>query len=118
MRLYNKTWNGDSAMDKNEILNAAQKNNNGKEYENKAEVKSNILSAFAALVVGAILFFFEYLKAGSFNWGIAAIVLTACATQSLYEGIKLKRLLWIVIGAIEAILALVTFVAAIVKLTR
>ena len=105
-------------MEKNEILQAAQKNNNGNEFEHKTEIKSNLLSAFAALVVGAILFFFEYLKVGSFNWGIAAIVLTACATQSLYEGIKLKRVLWIVLGAVQTILAFVTFVAAIAKLTR
>ena len=105
-------------MEKNEILKAAKKNNRGNEYENKTEIKSNLLSALVALVVGAFLFFFEYLKAGSFNWGIAATVCTACATQSLYEGIKLKKTHWIVIGTIQAILALITLAAAIVKLAR
>ena len=59
---------------------------------------------------------FEYLKNGSFNWGIAAIVLTACATQSLYEGIKLKKAPWIIVGLIQSILAVVALAAAIVRL--
>ena len=105
-------------MNKDEILKAAQSNNKGNEYENKTVIKSNILSALSALVVGAILFFLEYWKTKSLNWGIAAIVLTACATQSLYEGIKLKRILWIVIGVIQAVLALLALAAAIVKFAR
>ena len=103
-------------MDRKEILEAARRIGTGKEYENKEVIKGNLLSALTALVIGAFLFFFEYLKNGSFNWGIASIALTACATQSLYEGIKLKKISWICIGSLQTILALITLVAAIVKL--
>ncbi len=103
-------------MNKEDILNAARKNNAGREYEGKAEIKGNLLSALTALVVGAFLFFFEYLRNRTFNWGIAAIVLVACATQALYEGIKLRRVLWIVVGSLQAILAAVTLIVAIIRL--
>ena len=103
-------------MEKNEVLEAARQNGKGKEYENKEVVKGNLLSALTAVVVGAFLFFFEYLNKGSFNWGIAAIALTACATQSLYEGIKLKKALWICVGSVQAILAVLAFIAAITRL--
>ena len=103
-------------MDRKEILEAARQSSKGKEYEKKEEIKSNLLSALSALIIGAFLFFFEYLKNGSFNWGIAAIVMTACATQSLYEGIKLKKAPWIIVGLIQSILAVVALAAAIVRL--
>ena len=103
-------------MNKDDILKVAQKEKRGTEYEHKAVLKSDLLSALMALIVGAFLFFFEYIRKGTFNWGIATIVLTACATQALYEGIKLRKTLWIIVGVIQTILALIAFAVAIVGL--
>ena len=105
-------------MNKEDILKAAQKEKKGSEFEQKSELKSNLLSAITALIVGAFLFFFEYLKTGALNWGIATMVLTACATQSLYEGIKIKKLAKIILGVILALLAVVALAAAIAGIVR
>ena len=100
-------------MDRDEILSTAKKDGQGKENERREERKSSLLGAFAALVAGIILLCMEYFKKGSINWSVLAIMMTAAAVQALYEGFKLKRIHWIIIGALQAMVALFSFFAAI-----
>ena len=100
-------------MERDEILSAAKKDKQGKESERAEEKRSSLLGAFAALVVGIILLCLEYIKKGSINWSVLAAMMTAVAVQSLYEGIKLKRIHWIILGVLQAIIALFAFLAAV-----
>ena len=100
-------------MERNEILLEAKKVPRGKENERIEEKKSTLLGGFVALVVGLILFCFELFRKGSINWSVLAIMMTASAVQALYEGIKLKRIPWIVYGSLQAVVALFAFLAAI-----
>lgn len=105
--LYNKTWKGEKIMDNQKILEAARKNKNkGKEYENKASANSSLLGAFAAVIVGIVLFLLEYFIKDSVNVGLIAVLMTASGVQSLYEGIKVKKLYLTIIGVIQILMAL------------
>ena len=100
-------------MERDEILSAAKKDRQGNENERIEEKRSSLLGAFAALVVGIILLCLEYIKRGNINWSVLAIMMTAAAVQSLYEGFKLKRIYWIIFGFLQAVVALFAFLAAI-----
>ncbi len=103
-------------MDNKTILEAARSNKiRGQEYENKASVRSNLLGSAIALIVGVILFLVEYFIKGSINVSLIAVGMTATCVQSLYEGIKTKKIYLIVIGCVEAIIVLFALLAFIVQ---
>lgn len=92
---------------KDEILKAAQKETfNGKEFENRAGAKGTLLASLVSLIVGAILFLAEYFVKRTWNIGLIAVAMTASSVQLLYEGIRLKTIWKIVVGSVEAIVAL------------
>ena len=104
-------------MKNEEILLAAQKEKNrGKEFENKASIKSNLFGSFVALLVGILLFMLEYCIKDSVNVGLIAIGMTASGAQSLFEGIKVKKAYWIIIGAAQLLIALFAILVFISKL--
>ena len=106
MRMYNKTWKGIFAMEKDKILAAARNEKyRGKEYENKQATRGNLLSSFVALIVGAVLFCLECILKGSLNFGLFAVGMTAVGVQYLYEGITVKKLRMVVIGIIYLAIA-------------
>ena len=107
-------------MDNKTILAAARKNKGrGKEYENKESIRSNLLSSAIAISMGLILYMIEYFVKDSVNVSLIAVGITAACVQSLYEGIKTKKLYLIIIGCVELIIvifALILFIAQVVLL--
>ena len=104
-------------MDKDKILELAKKNTNrGKEYENKESTRSNLFGSLSALIVGACLFFIEFYVKGTINIGLIAVGMTAAGVQSLYEGIKLKRLSLTVISVFQILIALLLIISFLVKM--
>ena len=98
-------------MRNEDILAAARNEKRGKEFENKASLKSGLLGSFVALVVGAILFVAEYATKGTYNWGFLAIVFAGGCADSLYEGIKTRKVWLIIAGVVSGLLALFTVLA-------
>lgn len=92
-------------MDKKSILEAARNNKGmGCEYEKKESIKSSLLGSVIAIVVGVTLYLIEYIIKDSINVSLLAVAMTAACVQSLYEGIKIKKIYLIVIGCAEAII--------------
>ena len=92
---------------KDDILKAAQKNTfSGKEFENRAGTKGTLLASFVSLIVGAILFLIEFFVKRTWNIGLIAVAMTASSVQLLYEGIRLKTVWKIIVGSVEAVVAL------------
>lgn len=106
------------SMDKEKILAAARNDKyRGQEYENKETMRSSMLSCFVALIVGVVLYLLEYFIKGSTNVGLIAVGLTFAGVDSLYEGIKLKKLHMTIIGTfltLSAIIAILYFVGQVV----
>ena len=97
----------DQFENRDNILKAAQMEHySGKEYENRASIKGSLLASFVSLIIGTILFLFEYFVNKTWNIGLIAVAMTASSVQLLYEGIKLKIVWKIVVGTIEALIAL------------
>ena len=94
-------------MDKNSILEAARNNKTrGQEYENKESIRSSLLGSAIAVFSGIILFLVEYFIKNSINVSMIAVCMIAASVQYLYDGIKTQKAYMIIIGAIEAIIAL------------
>lgn len=94
-------------MKNEDILIAAQKEKNrGKEFENKTSEKSYLFGFFVALLVGVLLFMFEYCIKDSVNVGLIAVGMTASGAQSFFEGIKVKKAYLIIIGVVQLLIAL------------
>ncbi len=105
-------------MKNEEILAAARKNiNRGKEYENKILTRGDMLALAIAMLVGITLFLGKYLAANTVDVGLIAVGTCASGVQSLHEGIKLKKLYYIIIGIFLLIFcccAIITFVGKLV----
>ena len=82
------------------ILEAAQQDPyKGYEKENREKTRGFILTTFAALVLGMGMFLFEVIAKRTVNTGLLAIGFGAAATEVLYEGIALRTVWKIVLGA-------------------
>ena len=105
-------------MENNKILEAARKNKSrGKEYENKESVRSNLLGSMVAILIGITLFLIEYFVQNSINVSLIIVGMTAACIQSLYEGVKNKKVHLIIIGFFETlvvIFGLFVFIAQVV----
>mgnify|MGYP000008876308 FL=1 len=100
------------SMNNEKILEAARKNKNrGKEFEQKESTRSSLLGTLVALLVGIGLFLLEYFINNSVNIGLIAVGMTASGVQSLYEGLKVRKLSLTVIGAIQTLIALIAILA-------
>ena len=103
-------------MEKNKILEAARKDKyKGKEFENHIFVYSNLLSSAFVLVIAGALFLVEYLMKNSANVALLSVGMADAAIQSLYEGIKTKRVLTIIFGSGCCFLAVVFTIVAIMQ---
>ena len=106
-------------MDKDKILKAAQTNkSNGKEYEHKQSIRGSLLSVVCALLVGIGLFLLEYLVRGTLNFGLIAVGMTASSAQYLYEGITVKKISLIILGAVQSFVALFFILAFIGRVVQ
>lgn len=100
------------SMNNEKILEAARKT----KIEAKNLNKRNLLVvAFWALslplLVGIGLFLLEYFINDTVNIGFIAVGMTASGVQSLYEGLKVRKLSLTVIGAIQTLIALIAILA-------
>ena len=98
-------------MNKEDILAAARKNGAGMgEYEKQTLLRGDNLSAVIGMLLGMILFVVEWIVKGEINVGLAAMLFTISATQSIYEGIKLQKKICVIVGVFIAIIALLSLV--------
>lgn len=96
-------------MDRDKILAEAKKNSRrGKEYEDNIASRGDLLGLLAAFIVYVLLSLIEYINKGTYNMGATAVILSACGTQCLYEGIKMKHIISIIAGSILTIGAVIT----------
>ncbi len=90
-----------------EILEAAKNNRmSGLEYERRVGTKSNIIAFLVTLIIGTVLGLVEYFVRKTLNLALLVLLFSAGAAQMLYEGIKIKSVWQIVLGSIEALLAI------------
>ncbi len=94
----------------------SKRKNIGKEFENKASVKSSLFGSLVALFVGILLFMLEYFIKDSVNVGLIAVGMAASGAQSLFEGIKVKKTYLIIVGIVQLLIALFAILAFISKL--
>jgi hypothetical protein len=106
-------------MEKNKILEAARNNKSrGCEYESKESMRSSILGAVIAMLVGIVLFMVEYLVKDTVNVSLIAVGITAACVQALYEGIKNKKTYLIIIGCVDTVFvvfSILVFIAQVVS---
>ena len=106
-------------MEKEQILEAALQNKvKSEEYENKIIASGSIFGAFVAMILGIIFFVIELLICKRVDFGLIAVGLISSAVQFVYEGIKTKRKLFIVIGVYQSIftiIAILGFLFSVVK---
>ncbi|MBQ1196914.1 MAG: hypothetical protein IIX44_11785 [Clostridia bacterium] len=102
-------------MKNDDILKAAQRNKiRGKEFENREETLSTMISYITSIIVGTILFVVEYYSKGHLNISLIIVAITAIGSDTLYKGIRLKKKLSIVMGIILSTIALLALVAYLV----
>ena len=102
-------------MKKDEILKAAQSNKfRGKEFENREETLSTMISYITSIIVGTILCAVDYYSKGYLNISLIIVAITAIGTDALYKGIRLKKTLSTIIGIILSTIALLALVAYLV----
>ena len=103
-------------MDNEKILELARKNKvRGNEYENREVTRSNLLGSFTALIVGIALFLLEFFIRCSINIGLLAVGMTAAGVQSLYEGIKLKKVHLVIVGIVQGVIAIAFILVAVIQ---
>ena len=104
-------------MDKNKILEAAQKNGDrGYEYEYNISDRASLLTLVTVLVVVMLLSFVEYFSKGYVNLGFLIVGATAIATDTLYNGIAFKKAWKIVIGSFLALITIILIIAWVVMI--
>lgn len=97
-------------MNNEQILAAARKEKSrGKEFDNKEAVRGDLLATIVAISLIVLMGVLELVVCGSLNFGYATILLAMCTVPSVYQGIKLKKVFWLLIGAIQGLLAIVAF---------
>ncbi len=102
-------------MDKNKILEAAQKNGDrGYEYEYNISDRASLLTLVTILVVVMLLSVVEYFAKGYVNLGFLIVGTTAIATDTLYNGIAFRKAWKIVVGSLLAIITIAMIIAWVV----
>ena len=122
-----KTWNdiigvqqnleSEKVMDKNKILEAAQKNGDrGYEYEYNVSDRASLLTLVTVLVVVMLLSVVEYFAKGYVNLGFLIVGATAIATDTLYNGIAFKKAWKIVVGSLLVLMTIILIIAWVVMI--
>lgn len=102
-------------MDSQKILEAAQKNKSrGAEYETKESVKSYLFGFIVTIVVNIMLFIIECIN-GTINLSLIILGGTMLSTTFLCEGIKTKKLGYILIGAFATVVTVIFLLAFIAQ---
>lgn len=85
-------------MNKHDILEMAKKENN-REYEDKIQFKSDSICALSAIIFGIIWIVITYVRYKTFNYSVFSLMLISTGLSTLYEGIKLKKYILIIISS-------------------
>ena len=102
-------------MDKNVILQAAQRNRDrGKEFEIHEDTASSLISFAASLMVGIILFAVDYFIKGIINVSLIIVGITALGADTLYRGIVFRKVWKIIVGSILLAIALLIIITYVV----
>ena len=105
-------------MNKEQILNAAKKNElKANEYETTESVRSSLLGMIIAIVVGSVFFLIELCVGKSVNVSLISVVSALMGIQWLRDGIKLRRIHLIAAGIVFLVVALITFIVVIVEVS-
>lgn len=104
-------------MDKNKILEAAQKNGHrGYEYEYNVSDRASLLTLIIVILVVMLLSVVEYFAKGYVNLGFLIVGTTAIATDTLYNGISFKKAGKIVVGSFLALITIILIIAWVVMI--
>ncbi len=99
-------------MDNKDILKMAQSEASGHgEYESAVTKRAAGYGTVIGLIILTIMFFLEMLILKRYDFGKPAIVFAMSAVSNLYEACKLKIKRKIILGVIEAALALLFLLA-------
>ncbi len=102
-------------MDKNKILESVQNTNKGKEFERGIFVKTDRIGYYVGYLTCIILFCIDLFAKQSFNLTLCIAVFLMSGVQTLYEGIKLKKAVYIIFSIFFLILAILALVAFILE---
>ena len=106
-------------MKKEELLAASRKEKDlGREYESRVFIKSQLISSVVALLLGLSMCLIQYLVNGTVNIALLIVGLTASGTQTLFEGIKIKKVWPIVGGSLQLLVSLIFLIYWIVRLVE
>ena len=103
-------------MDKNTILEAAQKNKSrGEEFEFHKERNSYLMSYAASIIIGMILFVIDYFINSILNTSLMVIGVVSVGSNLLFTGITFKKLWKIILGSILLVVALMIILCMVIK---
>lgn len=103
-------------MEKDKILEMSRKNKKrGQEYENREKMKNSTWASLVGVVVAVPMLWLEYFKQGTLNSPLLVIMAVMAGVMHLMDGIKVKKVFWIVLGAVELCLAAFFFVCFLSK---
>ena len=103
-------------MDKKKILELAQKEGAGDEFEKKVLTNSIYLGTAIALIVCGIFIMLEFFFKGTINDSLIACCSIIIGLQYLIEGVKLKKRRSILIGILFLVIALIFVALFIVRM--
>ena len=93
-------------MNREDILAAARENGmKNEEYEKHTLLRGDNLSAAIGMLLGIILFLVEWYVKKEMNIGLATMFFTMSAIQTIYEGVKLRKNICIMVGFFISLIA-------------
>lgn len=104
-------------MNKEEILAKSRQDNKDKDlYELEVNKKASNIGSVSGIIICAILYATEIMVCGTQNYGLWSIIAAVTAGIYLYSGIKLRKKARIAVGAIWAVVTVITITSAIINI--
>ncbi len=104
-------------MNKEEILELSRQENREQDlYELEVTKKANGVGSIVSVIVCTILYAAEIMLCGNQNFGLWSIIAAFLSSTFLYSGIKTKKNSKTAVGALWAVIFVISIVTAIVDL--
>ena len=98
-------------MNREDILAAARENGmKNEEYENHTLIKSGNIAVTIGMLIGMVLFFAELIIKKEINIALSTVIFSISASQSIYEGIKLRKKVCVIVGSFISVLAVLSLI--------